>query len=311
MFLFECFLAIVLSFVWAVFFIAHSLLVNQLHLPVVVTGFWTRIVGIALLFAAIVLNGNLGAFLRPGPLLRFALLIGAGAFCINLCGFYGVRYTSVSSGSVIYKTDILFTLLASRFLLRERMRPHDWAGTALMVAGTVALLWPKIVHMEPSLRGDLLFLLAAFLLTVNAFIIKTKLSAMSNDVTATYNSSVTMAGFTVLLLTTGHYSSCLQALASWQTIAVIVTAGISIAALFLLYYRALERLPFWLVRVLLLFTPVWAVVIECAFLHKTLLRNEIGGMVLILAGATLIVVFHDRRQRGTRPTEEKAEENAL
>ena len=308
MFLFECFLTVVLSLVWAVFFSAHSALVNQLGVPVVVAGFWTRVIAVSLLLLTIVIRREVREFLRPGPLLRYALLIGAVAFCINLCSFYGVRFTTVSSGSVIYKTDILFTLIASRFLLNERMYPSDWMGTALMVLGTIVLLWQKIVHMEPSLIGDMLFLLAALLLTINAFIIKIKLGKMSHRVTATYNSSVTLVGFTILMAVTGHYRNGIEAFDSWERVLMILTAGASISALFLLYYRALGKMPFWLVRVLLLFTPLWAVVIEWVFLHKTLVRNEIAGMAVILAGAVLIVLCHDRRRRIETEKDEPLEE---
>lgn len=297
MFLFECLLTVVLSFVWAVFFVSHRVLVRDIGVPVVIAGFWTRVVGIVLLLATIVVKGETQAFLRPGRLLRFALLIGFIAFGINLCGFSAFQYTDASSGAIILKTDIFFTLIASRFLLRERMHRSDWIGTGLMVIGTIVLLWAKILHLAPSLIGDLLFLLAAILLTTNAFIIKTKLAKMSNRVTATYNSSVTLTGFAVLLFATGNVGNSLRVFQAWTTMVMIAVAGVSIAALFLLYYRALDRLPFWLVRVLLLFTPVWSVVLECSFLHKKLSWNEIAGIMVILTGAALIVLCHRQRER--------------
>jgi len=299
MFFFECLLTVVLSLVWAVFYVSHRVLVdpNYLHVPVITAGFWTRVVAILLLFSAIVVQKELREFIRPGRLLRFALLIGAVAFCINLSGFYALKYTDASSGSIILKTDILFTLIASRFLLSEKMYRADWMGTALMVIGTVVLLWSKIWHMAPSLIGDSLFLLIAVLLTINAFIIKTKLADMSNRVTATYNSSVTLMGFAVLLVLNGQCRSSLQVFQDVTMTGMVLLGGGSVAALFLLYYRALERLPFWLVRVLLLFTPVWSVVIECSFLGKKLLLNEIAGIIVILSGAALIVLSHDRRAR--------------
>jgi len=311
MFLFECFLAVILSLVWAVFLISHRVLIHHLGIPVIIAGFWTRVIGISLLFAAIILQRELREFLHPGKRLKFALLIGAGAFAINLCAFYGFRFTDASSGAVIQKTDILFTLLASRFVLRETMHRSDWAGTLLMVLGTIVLLWQNILHMTPSLIGDFLFLISAIVLTINAFIIKTKLAPMSNRVIATYNSSVTLTGFAVLLLLgvlLGEVENPVVVFTAWPALLMTLLGGGSIAALFLLYYRALSHLPFWLVRVLLLVVPVWSVVIECSFLGKKLLLNEIAGIIIALAGAALIVVSHDRRKRAAAVENEHAED---
>jgi len=311
MFLFECFLTVILSLVWALFLVSHRVLVHHLGIPVMIAGFWTRVIGISLLFTAIVLKGELRQFLHPGRLLRFALLIGLGAFAINLCAFFGFRFTDASSGAIIQKTDILFTLIASHFLLRETMDRSDWAGTLLMVLGTVVLLWQKLLHLSPSLIGDFLFLLSAALLTINAFIIKTKLGPMSNRVIATYNSSVTLTGFALCLfvgMVLGQYDDPVIVFRAWPTALMTLLGGGSVAALFLLYYRALGRLPFWLVRVLLLVVPVWSVLIECCFLKKEPSLNEIAGIIVILSGAGLIVLSHDRRQRADRVANEMKEE---
>lgn len=299
MFVLECLLTAVLSLIWAIFLTAHSVLINQLGVPVVVAGFWTRLIGVVLLCAAVLLTRELRELIRPGPRVKFALLIGAVAFLVNLCAFAGFRYTSVTAGSVILKTDILFTLIASSFILHERMRMPDWAGTALMLCGTVVLLWRKVAALEAGLVGDLLFLAAAMLLTVNAFIIKTKLAAMSNRVIAVYNSSVTLVGFGVLLVATGQVDQGFAAFSTGPRTLMTIVGGTAIPGLFLLYYRALGRLPFWLVRVLLLFTPIWSVVLECTFLDKRLLGNEVAGGAIILVGAAVIILCHDRKGAGT------------
>ncbi|MEW6360191.1 MAG: DMT family transporter [Planctomycetota bacterium] len=311
MFLFECFLTVILSLIWAIFFISHRVLVHQMGIPVIIAGFWTRVIGISLLFTTIVLHRELREFIHPGKLLKFALLIGAGAFGINLCALIGFKFTDASSGAIIQKTDILFTLIASHFLLREKMYRSDWMGTLLMILGTVVLLWEKILHMAPSLIGDSLLLLSAVLLTANAFIIKMKLGPMSHRVIATYNSSVTLSGFAILLLAGmlwGDLESPAMVFRAWPSALMAILAGGSIAGLFLLYYRALARLPFWLVRVLLLFTPVWSVAIEYAFLDKKLLLHEIPGIMVILAGAALIVLSHDRRHRAESAAHEVRED---
>jgi len=297
MFLLECFLTVVLSLTWAIFLVSYRVLINDLGVSIAAAGFWTRLVAVFLLFAAIIGRRECREFVRPGRLLKYALLIGAVACGINLCALHAMRYTDASSGSVILKTDILFTLIASHLLLRERMRLSDWAGTLLMAMGTAALLWHKIANMKSSLVGDSLFLLAAVLLTFNAFVIKTKLSEMSNRVMATYNSFVTLAVFSILLLATTGRGDSTPIFRTWPAALMTVVCGVSIASVFLLYYRALDRLPFWLVRVLLLFTPVWTVAIECVFLNKKLLSNEIAGTIVILAGAAVAVLCQNQQAR--------------
>jgi drug/metabolite transporter (DMT)-like permease len=49
--------------------------------------------------------------------------------------------------------------------------------------------------------------------------------------------------------------------------------------------------------VLLLFTPPFTMLLDSAIQGTRITLHLIGGMVLIIAGACVIIVGHDRRQR--------------
>jgi len=295
MFVFECFLVIVLALDWAVFLASSQALVTGLGVDVTVAGFWIRVVAITFILGVILLRGESRALVRPGRKVLYALLVGSVAFTLNFCGLVGLKFTTISDGAIITKLDVLFTLLASRLILKEKMTPTDWVGTVVMTLGTVLIMWDGIVNFELRLVGDLLFVLVALCLTFNAFVIKTKLSEMPNPIIAAYNSSVTFVGFTVLMLCTGGVREVgvffSKAGVFWMT----VVCGVSVGVLFVLYYRALSNLPFWLVRVLLLFVPAFAILIDCVFVGRSLDVTDIVGACTVAGGAGLVIVYHERK----------------
>ena len=79
--------------------------------------------------------------------------------------------------------------------------------------------------------------------------------------------------------------------------ALLAGFGALIAGVFLTYYHALNRLPLWLVRVLLLFTPPFTMLLDSAIQGTPVRWAQVVGMLLIMAGACVIIVGHDRRRR--------------
>ena len=236
---------------------------------------------------------------NPGPVVKYAILIGVVAFGMNAAQLYGLNMkgASASNFSVIVKMDVLFTLLAARFLLKERVFRLDYLGVAVMVFGVGLVMLRDLLHYEFAFVSDLLFLSIALGLTFNAFVIKAKLQVLSNRVVAGYNCSMSLLGFLVLLTATAQWGGAVEQLRHPWNKLLLASFGALIAGVFLTYYHALNRLPLWLVRVLLLFTPPFTMALDCLIQGTRPTPPQIGGMLLIIAGACAIIVGHDRRRR--------------
>ena len=71
---------------------------------------------------------------------RSSAQVGALSACGSACWFTGFAYAPVALVRAVGQVEILFTLLFSRFFLKERMKRSDVTGALLVVAGVVLVL---------------------------------------------------------------------------------------------------------------------------------------------------------------------------
>ncbi|NMJ44409.1 EamA family transporter [Roseomonas sp. JC162] len=71
---------------------------------------------------------------------RSSAQVGALSACGSACWFTGFAYAPVALVRAVGQVEILFTLLFSRFFLRERMKRTDVIGALTVVAGVVLVL---------------------------------------------------------------------------------------------------------------------------------------------------------------------------
>jgi drug/metabolite transporter (DMT)-like permease len=71
---------------------------------------------------------------------RSSAQVGALSACGSACWFTGFAYAPVALVRAVGQVEILFTLLFSRFFLRERMKRSDIIGALVVVSGVVLVL---------------------------------------------------------------------------------------------------------------------------------------------------------------------------
>ncbi|WP_137125895.1 EamA family transporter [Roseomonas sp. HF4] len=71
---------------------------------------------------------------------RSSAQVGALSACGSACWFTGFAYAPVALVRAVGQVEILFTLLFSRFFLKERMKRSDVIGALVVVAGVVLVL---------------------------------------------------------------------------------------------------------------------------------------------------------------------------
>ncbi|WP_198375674.1 EamA family transporter [Neoroseomonas rubea] len=71
---------------------------------------------------------------------RSSAQVGALSACGSACWFTGFAHAPVALVRAVGQVEILFTLLFSRFFLKERMKPTDVIGALVVVGGVVLVL---------------------------------------------------------------------------------------------------------------------------------------------------------------------------
>lgn len=172
------------------------------------------------------------------------------------------------------------------------------------------LLTMNVFHLQMSGVNDLFFILSAFFVTLNAFVIQWALHHPKTPVKGMtigfYNNFYAMLLFGIAVLVSGTGGDLAAGVTGDGVWAIALMAGFGQSFVYVFYYAALGRQPVWLVKVFLLLMPVFTTVIETvAELVTTgttsMTWSRLGGMLLVLAGAAVLLL----KKKTPKPAEQK------
>ncbi|NQU39845.1 MAG: DMT family transporter [Lentisphaerae bacterium] len=213
------------------------------------------------------------------------LLIGLIGFLLNAAVLLAVRMTSVTNVATLARTDVLFSLLLAAFIFREKVDRSAWWTTPLMLAGIYLLTGIVTRPFGMGNGGDALVLLSAFLVALNAYIIRHTAQRVDPTLIGFVNTATNSALFVVAALLVPPHSAGMLALGVAFAHPVALELGCIAAIFFASYYIALRALPVWRVRLLMLMIPVVAALAGTFWLDENITAIEAMGMALICAGA--------------------------
>ncbi|GEM_PF-5290337 len=284
------FATVFLSFIWAVYIVLSRLAVQQV--PLFAVGFFSRLVAVLGLSIWVIGKKEIKKlFHLKKEQFYLLLLIGFFAFLLDAAAFLGLRFSTATKGALLLRTDIFFIVIFSYFFLGERFKKIEWASMAFMLAGAVLIMNINLKEVRLSSWGDALFILNAFLITCNAFIIKLKLQEVSDTTIAFYNNLFATSFYGVAFFLGGYGNMLAAGLKRIPYLTYILVAmGICDVFLFVTYYHALRRLPVWIVRTLLLLIPLWSILLGSIFLGERLNISQSIGTILLLGGSAGIIL---------------------
>ena len=257
--------------------------------PVGVAGTLSRLISVLLLGLWVGMRGRRWRRLAVGEVGGWLLLMGALSAVINLCWFAGMKWTTATNATLLFRADVLFVLLIGAVLGLERLTAAAWAVVPLMLLGFALLMEVQTLDWGGHARGDLLIIISALGLAVNAFVIRHILRSMDGEAVALYNHAFSGLAFAILMFVEGPRipQAALAHPAQWIW---IVAVGVIAAVSLPLYYAALRRLAVWKLRVLMLLSPPLGAFAEWVFWGATLNPGQWVGAAFLLAGAAALVL---------------------
>jgi drug/metabolite transporter (DMT)-like permease len=273
---------------WSIYYAVSKVLVDATGSPLV-AGLLLRASALVFLTVQLLLDRNFTRLFHQGKAVVILIIIGVFGFLLDLFANLGYAGGSLSTGTALLKTDVLMVNLATVILYHKKLYLSDWIGTFVMLAGVLLVLGVDFGGMEVH-PTDLFFLLSAACVSANAFIIKTAQEKYHEDadMISYYNN------FVVLLLfgSTAAVSGALCT-ASIGTIPgfwwLVALGGLAQTGIYFFYYRNLRHFEVWLVKLYLLLMPVLSCVIGVFFLHEDLTVKKLLGILVVLAGAVVIL----------------------
>ena len=280
--------AMVLS--WSVFYAVSKVMVDATG-SAIAAGALIRAAALVFLTVQLLADGQFKELFRPGKAVWILLLIGLFGFLLDLFANLGYAHGSLSTGTALLKTDVLMANLITVAVFRKKLYATDWLGTLIMLAGVLLVLGVdfKAMTWNPT---DLLFLLSAACVTVNAFVIKSAQNkySQSSDVISYYNNLVVLVLFAAFSIVRGDLSAALRQGTDLRFWALIALGGLAQTGIYFFYYRNLKRYEVWVVKLYLLLMPVVSCFIGVFFLNETITLVKALGIAVVMAGAVLILL---------------------
>ena len=274
---------------WSAYYAVSKILVDATG-SAVLTGAALRLAALVFLTAQLLLDHEVRLLFHQGRTAWILLLIGVFGFLLDLFANLGYAGGALSTGTALLKTDVLMVDLVTVAIYHKRLYATDWLGTGVMLFGVLMVLGVDFRGMEFHVT-DLFFLLSAACVTANAFLIKSAQThpETDSDMISYYNNFVVLLLFLASsgvtgMLTPAHFSS-LHGL--WP---LVILGGLAQTGIYFFYYRNLKHYEVWQVKLYLLLMPVLSCFIGVWFLKETLTIRKILGILVVLAGAALILL---------------------
>lgn len=273
---------------WAIYYAVSKAMVS-LTGSAFMAGFLLRAAALVFLTAQLLADSAFKRLLRQGRGVWILLLIGLFGFLLDLFANLGYTRGSLSTGTALLKTDVLMVNIASVIIYRKRLYASDWLGTFVMLFGVLLVLGISFDGIDLN-AFDLFFLASALCVTANAFIIKNAQEKFGHDADTIsyYNNFIVLVLFGAMSALSGdlHLPERVG-LPFWG---LVLLGGLGQTMIYYFYYRNLRHYEVWVVKLYLLLMPILSCFIGVAFLNETLTAEKIAGILIVLAGAALILL---------------------
>lgn len=300
---------IVLAFVWAAYY--YSLGISNKQISPFATGVFIRFFTFIILTAVMAAGGRIKQLKVEKRFVPRLALIGCMGFLLDITAFVGSRYGNPATGSILLKTDVIMIGIMSAVLYKQKLSGKEWTLVGIMLAGVSLVLGiqPGNISFHPT---DICFLLSAFFVSVNAFLIKSvQRWGIPNNVIAYYNNFVTMIFFCGATAMAGAGGDLRASFGSLPLLTALAVGALGQFFVYIFYYRALQTLPVWNVKVVLLLIPIITLFYDFIFAGKTPSPTMLLGTVIVLTSAYLVIKIQSKKDDGSRADETKECDNRI
>lgn len=288
---------LILPVIWGGYYVASQKWVG--YTSVFTSGVGIRLLTFVLLTLIMAKRGELGLLTKTKGVFKRLLLIGTLGFLLDLTAFIGLSMSSAASGTALLKCDVLMVNVMSVIIYKQRFSWRAWACTLVMLLGVFLVMGIDFGAFKLADPGNIFFLLSAFFVSCNAFVIKSvqldKDHPTCDDVIAYYNNFVTLLYFTAASLLMGTLGQFSVVLRDPYAALALGLAGLGQTLIYVVYYYNLRNYPVWLVKTFLLFMPIVSTLITFVLFGELMGLSQYIGMAVVIAGA-LGILLEQKRQ---------------
>lgn len=213
--------------------------------------------------------------------------------------FESLRYTSVSSSTVLVSLQPLFSLLFSFIFLKERARKSAVAGCLIAIFGSCIIGWGDFQVSAAALAGDVLALAAAGVISLYFLVgqvVRREIGVVTYSVPSYFSSAAFLLGYALLKgdALTGYARSTW---AAFLGLAFISTIGGQFV-----FNLLLKKISATAVSMSILGEPIGTCILAYIILRERIAARQLFGIVVILTGLSVFFVYPALARRSGEST---------
>ena len=281
---------VLMDVVWAAYYIASNWMVAKTQSPFV-TGMIMRASALVFLIIYVLIKKEFRDLFKQGKVTWLLFLIGVLGFTTDAFANIGLKYGSISTGTVLLKTDIIMANLITIIIFKQKLHINEWVGSLIMLGGVVLVLGVGSKDFQFNWY-DLFFIASALSVTIDAFLIKhvrTKYGT-SSDIIAFYNNFVVLILFTLATFISQDFRFMKNLEATYPIFLVALAGGLAQTCIYIFYYINLSRMAVWKVKLALLFIPIISLIFGLIIYHETITWLQGLGIGIMLIGGAIVVI---------------------
>ena len=288
---------LVLPVIWGSYYVASQQLVG--YTSAFTSGLGIRFLTLIFLTVIMWRRKELRLLLETKGVSGRLFLIGTLGFLLDLTAFIGLSMSSAASGTALLKCDVLMVNILSMIIYKQRFTWKAWACTFVMLFGVFLVMGFDFATSQIGDPGNIFFLLSAFFVSLNAFVIKSvqtdKCNPVCDDVVAYYNNFVTMVYFTAASLFMGTLGQMQTVFSNPSAGLSLLLAAVGQTLVYVVYYYNLRNYEVWLVKTFLLLMPIVSTIITFVLFGERMVVSQYLGMAVVIVGALGILLEQKRR----------------
>lgn len=211
--------------------------------------------------------------------------------------FESLRFTSVSSSTVLVSMQPLFSLLWGFLFLKERVRSGAVAGCLIAIAGSAVIGWGDFTVSSAALLGDFLALSSAGVISLY-FLIGQVTRKNTGVITYSVLSYFSSAAF--LLIYTLVSKNPLSGYPAMTWYSFLGLAFISTIGGQFVFNLLLKDISATMVSMGILGEPVGTCILAFLILKETIAPRQLAGIVIIMAGLSVYFFYPLLKEREVR-----------
>lgn len=216
---------------------------------------------------------------------------------------YGMKYLSPTLASLIISTMPLFTPFFAFYLLKEKLKPGNYFGIIISIAGVFLLIQNDRLYYESLSLGVVLMMVAVFS-AIGFTIYAKKLSERYNSYSiVVYQNILGFVFFLPVFLISGNYNNLIHHFNFSLLMPVLKLAVFGSLLAFILFINTIRVIGISRANVFTNLIPVLTAIFSYYLLHEQFNAKRIAGVVIVIAGLVLSqmgTVFKLLRKNGVK-----------